>query len=88
MKVELVYVGTGRQELLELEVDDGCTAGDLIAISSMVDRFPDEPIANADIGVWGQSVARDYRLRDGDRVEIYRPLILDPREARMQRVKD
>lgn len=88
MKVELVYVGRQRQELLELDVDETCTAGELISISGIAARFPDESIGTADIGVWGRPVDRDTSLREGDRVEIYRPLMMDPREARLRRVRD
>lgn len=88
MKVELVYVSQLRQELLEFDVEERCTAGELIANSGIAARFPEDPIDTLEIGVWGRPVDRDTILRDGDRVEIYRPLLMDPREARLRRVKD
>ena len=88
MKVELVFVGTQRQELLELDVSERCTAGELIATSGIAERFPEDSIDSLDIGVWGRPVDRDTILHDGDRVEIYRPLLMDPREARLKRVRD
>ena len=88
MKVELVYVGRESQELLSLDVSERCTAGELIANSGIAARFPQDAIDSLEIGVWGRPVDHNTILRDGDRVEIYRPLVMDPREARLKRVKE
>lgn len=88
MKVEVVYVSRDRETLLELDVEEGVTAGELIVKSRIGEQFPNEDLTAARIGIWGTPVERGHRLRAGDRVEIYRPLVMDPREARMQRVKD
>ncbi len=60
------------------------TVADAIRASKLSQRFPDVDFDVLDVGIWGRVVARDHRLADGDRVEIYRPLEIDPREARRQ----
>lgn len=63
----------------------GATVGDAIDASAVADAFPEEDLENMAVGVWGRVVRRDHTLADGDRVEIYRPLSIDPREARRRR---
>jgi putative ubiquitin-RnfH superfamily antitoxin RatB of RatAB toxin-antitoxin module len=50
------------------------------------EAFPREDLAALQAGVWGKPVARDHRVREGDRVELYRPLEIDPKEARRLKV--
>lgn len=83
LRVEVVYATPERQWLIELEVPPGTTAAGAIRLSGIVGQCPD--IDTSSIGVFGETVAQDYRLRPGDRVEIYRPLIADPKEARRDR---
>ena len=68
--------------LLELEVEAGATVADVIVRSRIAAEFPGFDIDALETGVWGRIVTRDQPVRDGDRVELYRPLQLDPREAR------
>lgn len=84
MTIEVVYATPDRQELIELSVEEGATAGEAIEQSGIVARFPGLDPGAQGIGIWGQPVSASQRLRDGDRVEIYRPLQMDPREARRQ----
>lgn len=82
IKVEVVYALPERQELIALTVPDGTTLGEAIAASGIEARFPDEDLTRLPTGIWGRRAGRDRRLADGDRVEIYRPLRMDPRESR------
>ena len=77
-----MYATRQRQELVELVVEVGRTIGQVIAASGFYQLFPDQGLKSADVGVWGRPVDRSQCVRDGDRIEIYRPLLMDPREAR------
>ena len=76
-----------RQEVLELELPAGSTVQDAIAASRIAARFPELDLGGAAVGIWSRACERDARLRDGDRVEIYRPLAADPKEARRRRAR-
>ena len=82
IRVEVVFATEEHQELLEVSIPKGSMVGDAIALSGIASRFPGEDISKLEVGIWGRVVGRDQRLKPGDRVEIYRPLVLDPREAR------
>ena len=82
LDVEVVYATAERQELVALTVPPGTTASEAIELSAIRDRFPDLIDTNASIGVWGRVTGGNRQLKDGDRVEIYRELVIDPREAR------
>ena len=83
----MTYALREEQVLLELEVTDGTTARQAIERSGILQRFPEIDLARAGLGIFGRVVAPDTPLRDGDRVEIYRPLIADPKLARRTRAK-
>ena len=76
-----------RQVLLAVEVEEGTTARQAIERSGILRQFPRIDLARAMIGVFGKSVALETRLRDGDRVEIYRALTVDPKQARRERAR-
>jgi putative ubiquitin-RnfH superfamily antitoxin RatB of RatAB toxin-antitoxin module len=82
--VEVVLATPGKQELIALRVPNGSTVSDVIAASPVERRFPDVPVGELAVGIWGRVVDRNQPVRPGDRVEIYRPLLIDPREARRQ----
>jgi putative ubiquitin-RnfH superfamily antitoxin RatB of RatAB toxin-antitoxin module len=83
--VEVAYATPDRQLLLEVRVQRGCTAEEAIELSGIRDEFPGMVVDPSAVGVFSRKVPLDHILRAGDRVEIYRPLIADPREARRQR---
>jgi putative ubiquitin-RnfH superfamily antitoxin RatB of RatAB toxin-antitoxin module len=85
LRVEVVLAMPERQELVALEVKAGSTLGDAIALSGLPDRFEGFELNPASVGIFGQKTSIKQVLRDGDRVEIYRPLIADPKESRRQR---
>ncbi len=83
--VEVVLAMPQRQELIALEVALGSTVTDAIALSGLVELFDRFELDPTKVGIFGQKVRPEQVLRDGDRVEIYRPLIADPKEVRRQR---
>jgi putative ubiquitin-RnfH superfamily antitoxin RatB of RatAB toxin-antitoxin module len=85
VSVEIVVATPDRQVLMELTVEAGATVANVIAASGIASRFPELPVQDMPTGIWGKPVARDCAVREGDRVELYRPLQIDPREARRQR---
>ncbi len=85
LRVEVIYALRDRQVLLRLEVGEGTTARLAVERSGILQRYPEIDLARASLGIFGRVVSPDTSLRDGDRVEIYRPLIADPKEARRSR---
>jgi hypothetical protein len=82
IEVEVVFGIPEQQRLVSLTVHSGATVADAIEISGFAREFTDHDLSSLPVGVWGHLAARDTVLSAGDRVEIYRPLQLDPREAR------
>lgn len=82
LSVEVVYAEPGRQVLRQIEVSPGTTALEGIGLAELDREFPDLRLEALDIAVWGSSVDPGVVLRHGDRVEVLRPLQLDPRDAR------
>ena len=85
LRVEIVYALRDRQVLLAFEVEGGTTARQAVERSGILQRFPEIDLARAGMGIFGRVVSPDTPLRDGDRVEIYRPLVADPKQARHAR---
>jgi putative ubiquitin-RnfH superfamily antitoxin RatB of RatAB toxin-antitoxin module len=83
--VEVAYATPEQQMIVALKIPEGATAGDAINASGLLNRFPE--IGGIDImsGIFGSVCRLDQRLKQADRVEIYRPLIHDPKEARRKR---
>jgi len=84
IEVEVVFATRESQTLVAVSLVDGATAADAIAQSGILDREPGGNLQDCPIGVWGKLVDHGHRLSQGDRVEIYRRLEIDPREARRQ----
>jgi putative ubiquitin-RnfH superfamily antitoxin RatB of RatAB toxin-antitoxin module len=71
----------------ELELPDGANIGDAIELSGVRTAFPQLQIHDAHVGIFSRTATLDAALREGDRVEIYRPLKIDPKEARRRRAQ-
>ncbi len=90
LQVEVAFALPERQRIVALEVPAGTTARQAVALAELEKHFPElsaAHFAEADRGIFGQ-LLRDpdtHRLRAGDRVEVYRPLEIDPKEARLRR---
>ncbi len=85
--VEVVYALPERQSLVALTVRCGATAREAVALSGLPLRHPDIDLARISLGIFGKRAQPDALLKNGDRVEIYRPLIADPKEARRRRAR-
>lgn len=86
-RVEIVYVLPEREESLVVTVAAGTTVGVLLSLPAVRARFDAAALTPASVGVYGKRVALDYVLEADDRVELYRPLRADPKEARRQRAR-
>jgi uncharacterized protein len=82
--VEVAYATPERQLILELEVPAGTTAIEAVRLSGIEEQFPEIAPGKCRIGVFGKLCKNDRPLLAGDRVEIYRPLLVDPRVARRE----
>jgi len=87
LSVELVLATPEEQVLMAVTVDEGASVADVIAASAIQSRFPSLEIDRMPAGIGGKPVSKDSIVRQGDRVELYRPLEIDPREARRQRAR-
>ena len=88
MRVEVVYALPQRQEMFSVELPAGATLRQAIEASGVLDKYPEIDLAKNKLGVFAKLSKPDTPLRDGDRVEIYRPLIADPKEVRKQRAAE
>jgi len=85
IKVEVVYGLADKQDLLSLEVEEGVTVQEAIEQSGIMDEYDDIDLSKNKVGIFGKLTQLKKVLRDKDRVEIYRPLIADPKEVRKKR---
>ncbi|WP_372758867.1 RnfH family protein [Litorivivens sp.] len=85
--VEVVYATPDKQQIVALELPAGTTVREAALKSGLDRQFDGLDLSTADLGVFGKAVpkAESVELQSGDRVEIYRPLIADPKEVRKQR---
>jgi putative ubiquitin-RnfH superfamily antitoxin RatB of RatAB toxin-antitoxin module len=89
IRIEVACALPEKQQVKALDVEAGCTAQQAVALSGMAEVFPELVLAECKLGIFSKVIENpeQYVLADGDRVEIYRPLLLDPKEARRQRAK-
>lgn len=85
ISIEVAYATTGQQFIKEVSVARGTRLNAAIVASGILERFPEIDLATTKVGIYGKQVEPDTVLSAGDRVEIYRPLLTDPKEARRQR---
>ena len=86
--VEVVYALKDEQELVALKLPAGATAREAVEHSGLLEKYPEVDLTKNKLGVFARLVKPDAVLRDRDRVEIYRPLIADPKEVRKQRAAE
>lgn len=84
IRIEVVLAMPEQQALVSLVVALGSTLADAIEQSGLSDSFEGFELNAAEVGIFGHKASMEQVLRDGDRVEIYRPLIIDPKEMRRQ----
>jgi putative ubiquitin-RnfH superfamily antitoxin RatB of RatAB toxin-antitoxin module len=86
IRVEVAFAKAAEQALLALEGEAGLTVGQVIERSGIMRRFPEIDLTVNKVGIFGKLVGLDQPVESGDRVEIYRRLVADPKEARKKRV--
>ena len=87
IKVEVVYLEPDNQFLKILELPKGKSVMDAVVLSGVSLEFPHLDLTQAKLGIFGRIVERSDLLADADRVEIYRSLLVDPKEARRRRAE-
>lgn len=85
MRVEVVYALPEGHDATTVELPAGATVADALAASGIAGRHAGLDLSQ--VGIFGRRVAGHVRVADGDRLEIYRPLALDPKESRRQRAR-
>ncbi len=82
ISIEVVFALSERQRLVTVALASGATAREAVDKSGIAREFPQQDFSACRLGIWGRLIEDSQLLQDGDRVEIYRPLNIDPREAR------
>jgi len=85
LQVEVVFALPNRQALLTVNVAVGSTVQQAIEQSGILRNFPEINLAENKVGIWSRTVRLTDELKHGDRIEIYRPLIADPKDMRKRR---
>ena len=87
IEVEVVYATAKRQKSVRLTVPAGTRVAAAIRASGLLAEFPEIDLTVNAVGVWGKVVPLEHALREHDRIEIYRPLKVDPKQARVIRAQ-
>jgi len=87
INIEVAYALPEEQVIIPLQVDVGTTAVQAIELSGILEQFESIDLATSKVGIFGKAEKPDTELREKDRVEIYRPLIADPKESRRKRAE-
>lgn len=89
LKIEVAFATPQLQKTIAIEVDENTTIIDAIAQSGIQQLFPEYDLLNLAVGVFGKRIydPQSYRIKAGDRIEIYRPLVQTPNQKRLERAK-
>ena len=86
LAITVAYAPAPRQVcVVQLAMPTGSTVAQAIEASGLLTRFPEIQAQQGSVGIWGRKISPDHHLRDQDRVEIWRPLKVDPKVARRER---
>jgi len=88
MNVGVCYAEADRQVWLRLETPDGSTVEQAIRHSGILQRFPEIDLGSQKVGIYGKLVKLDASVKEGDRIEIYRTIIADPKTVRRRLMDD
>ena len=88
IQVEVVYALPAVQPLMHVALVEGATVGDAVRASGLLEAYPEIDLAKNKVGIFSKLVKLDEKVRDRDRVEIYRPLLADPKEVRRKRAEE
>lgn len=87
LNATVAYAEPGRELLLTVQVEAGATLHDAVLASGLLAQVPALAAAALDLGVWGHARPASQPVRDGDRIEVYRQLTVDPKQARRIRAE-
>lgn len=87
INIEVAYALPTKQTIVDIAIKEGTTVEDAIKASNILEQFPDIDLHSTKVGIWSRVVKLRDTLNDGDRIEIYRPLIADPKEIRKRRAE-
>lgn len=85
--IEVAFALPKKQTIIEVAVAENTTVQEAIESSGILTEYPEIDLKKNKAGIWGRVVKMRDTLRDGDRIEIYRPLIADPKEIRKRRAE-
>jgi hypothetical protein len=88
IEIEVVYALPENQIMRQITVPSGTTARQAVELSAIIDLFPEIDLTHNKLGIFGRLVKPGTILCEGDRVEVYRPLMVDPKENRRRRAKE
>jgi putative ubiquitin-RnfH superfamily antitoxin RatB of RatAB toxin-antitoxin module len=88
ISVEVCYARAAKQDVVSLKLADGATLQQAVEASGLLGKYPEIDLKKGKFGIWNKLAKLDAPLRDRDRIEIYRPLIADPKEVRKQRAAE
>ncbi len=88
LSIEVTYALPQRQDSVQLKLSTHSTVQQAIEASGLLQRYPEIDLARNKVGIYGKLIKLDTVLHERDRVEIYRPLIADPKESRKKRVEE
>lgn len=87
LTIEVAYATPEKQLILSIQVPEGTTVEECIEQSGIKQHFAEIDLSQQKVGIWNKASKRDATPRDGDRIEIYRPLIADPKAVRKRRAE-
>ena len=88
LSIEVVYALPQKQEMFTVKLPEGATVREAVEACGVLQRYPEIDLTKNKLGVFAKLIKPDAPLRNRDRVEIYRPLIADPKEVRKQRAAE
>jgi putative ubiquitin-RnfH superfamily antitoxin RatB of RatAB toxin-antitoxin module len=88
LNIEVCYALAAKQELVKVRLPEGATVQQAVEASGLLSKYPEIDLKKNKFGIYAKLSKLDAALRDRDRVEIYRPLIADPKEVRKQRAAE
>jgi putative ubiquitin-RnfH superfamily antitoxin RatB of RatAB toxin-antitoxin module len=85
--IEVVYGTPERQEIIALEIPENTTIEQAVLLSGIIEEFPEIDLSINNVGVWNRAAKLQSIVNDLDRIEVYRPLLADPKEVRKRRAE-
>ncbi|WP_199609209.1 RnfH family protein [Flocculibacter collagenilyticus] len=87
ISIEVAYATPEKQSIIDVNIDHDCTVEQAILQSGILGMYPEIDLKENKVGIWNRAAKLSDQLREADRIEIYRPLIADPKEVRKRRAE-